>query len=350
LKLRRAAVLVRAEVHLLEDSAMSEPSRQPNRPTPPVGGKKSSRAGSDSRQPRVNPLFDDEGEYRMAREPPKPPPLPEPAPPLEQYSVPVWLKERTLVSAAEKPPPPPRWPMISGNLTFPFYFNALSVLLLVSLGLVITGWLVMFWIEYGAVLGGTSARLLGLPPVAVGLLTLGYAAACCFIIIESTANGWDTFPISPGFDWREYAWHFFHIGVLALQAGFAGAAAQFACDSNTALPLAVGTLVAFPFVLLGSLAAQYAWVPLAIGTVLRSVIHVPLAWLLFYVQTSVLIWVMTLLTLAGLESESPWLTPTYAAPLLAFVIVFYARLIGRLAGCIAAKMDTLTPEDDDDES
>ncbi len=115
--------------------------------------------------------------------------------------------------------------------------------------------------------------------------------------------------------------------------------------------MAVGTFVAFPFILLGALAADGAWVPIAIGMVLRSFVQVWWAWALFFLEITPMVVVWTLLTATELhgEGDTPWLVPLYAAPLLAAIILIYARLMGRLAGCISAKIIPLTKGDDDED-
>jgi len=240
--------------------------------------------------------------------------------------------------------------MLSGVLTFPFYLNVLGHWIIISLGLMVTGWLTMFWVQYGDVMGGTTARLLGLPALLTATLTLGYAASCCLVVIEETSYGWETFEISPGIDWKEWVWSLLHLGALALQAGIVGAVVQAVSSSDSLLPAACGTLAALPLVLLGAFAADGAWAPLAIVTVLRSVRQVWWAWGLFFLETTPLCAAWTYLTVAGLAGGSPWLMPTYSAPLLAAVILIYARLVGRLAGCIRLAAESLTEGDRDEDS
>jgi hypothetical protein len=303
---------------------------------------------------RLNPLLLDDDEFRIARQPAKPP---ADADRVEPRVMPDWVNEAaqstapTRVSAAEEPPAPPRWPMFDGTFTFPFYFCTLGVWMLISLGLMVTGWLAMLWIAYGDVMGMTSARLFGLPTLAAGTLTLAYAASCCLSIIEDTSYGYDVLEIAPEMDWKGWIWDLWHIVALGLQAGMVGAAVQFVSSSHSWLPAVAGTFAAFPFVVLGALAAEGAWVPTAILSVLRSLAHVWWAWGLFFLETAAMAVGWTFVTRAGLQSESPWLTPLYAAPLLGAVILIYARLLGRLAGCIAkATEESSTEGDHDDES
>jgi hypothetical protein len=274
--------------------------------------------------------------------------------PAEQRPMPSFVQKhlqaarQKRASAADEPPPPPCWPMLSGIFTFPFYLNTLGPWMCISLGLMVFGWLFMFWLEYGDVMGATTAYYLGLPALAAGILVSGYAASCCINIIEKTANGWNTFEVSPGTEWKEWIWSFLHLTVLASQAAVVGYALQLVCSSDSWLPMAAGTLGFFPLVLLGALAAGGAWVPMAILTILRSLFLAWRAWALFYLETGAMIVAWTFLTGAGLVGKSPWLTPLYAAPLLAAILLIYARLTGRLAGCIAAARQLSIEENTDE--
>jgi len=291
---------------------------------------------------RINPLLDDE-EFNIVSEPVQPRVMPD----LVKKS--LQAAEQKRITAAEELPPPPRWPMLSGILSFPFYLNTLGAWMFITAGLMLDAWLLMFWIDYGAIGGMSTAYYTGMPTCLVGILTLGFAASCCFTIIEETSEGWDTFEVSPGMEWKEWVWNFAHLTALLLQAGIVGYIAYLVNSSHPWLSMAIGTFVAFPFVLLGSMAADGAWVPLAIGKVLLSLVQVWWAWALFFLEITPMILVWTLLTARELDLETYWLAPLYSAPLLAAIILIYARLIGRLAGCISeATNKSLTEGDDDD--
>jgi hypothetical protein len=281
---------------------------------------------------RLRPPFDEEDEL-YALKPVEPPAAPLVPQPISTSRAPSVLER---ISAETKLPPPPRWPMLSGVFTFPFYLGALAAWMFITLGLMATGWLLLFWLGPGAVLGLDSARLFGIPTCTAGLLTLGYAASCCLIIIEQTANGWNAIEVSPEGNWKEWVWNYAHLATIGLQALMVGAAVRLATSSPSWFPLFAGTFVAFPIVLLGALAAEGAWVPLAITKVLCSVPRLFPTWLLFYLETAVLIVGWTWLVATGFEQQ-PWFTPLYGAPVLAMVILIYARLVGRLAACIATE-------------
>jgi hypothetical protein len=261
------------------------------------------------------------------------------------------MAEEKRPGAAEEPPPLPRWPMLSGNLTFPFYLNTLAAWIYISFGLMVAGWLLMAWLGPALILGGLSARLFGLPTCLMASLTFGYASSCCLTIIEQTSQGWNSIEVSPGLDWKEWIWNFTRLIVAGLQAGVVGLAVSVLSNSDSWLPGVAGTFAAFPLILLASLAAD-AWVPLAIRPVLHSLVDLWWAWGLFYLQTAALAAGWFWLTKAGLEESLgvlPGAVPLFSAPLLALIILIYARLAGRLAGCIAEASTTDLTEGDDDE-
>lgn len=291
---------------------------------------------------RINPLLDNDDFYTIS-EPAKPPAV---SNLVEKH---MRAAERKRISAAEELPPPPRWPMLSGVLSFPFYLNTLGPWMLITFGLMIAAWLLMFWIEYGGIGGMSTVFYIGMPTCLTAILTIGFAASCSFTIIESTSNGWDTFEVSSGMDWKEWVWSFAHITALLMQAGLVGYVVELVSFSDSWLPMIAVTFAVFPLVLLGALAADGAWAPLAIGKVLLSLVQVWWAWGLFYLEITPMAVGWTFLTNMELAGDTPWLAPLYAAPLLATIILIYARLIGRLGGCIAAETAKLSTEGDDDE-
>jgi len=295
---------------------------------------------------RPSPPLEDDEEFYAAGKPVEPPAVPDL---VEKYT---RAAEQKRVSTAEEPPPPPRWPLLSGILTFPFYPSSLAAWMGISIGLMVTGWFFMVWFGPGLILGMWSARLFGLPTCVAGALTFGYAASCCLITIEETSNGWNAFEVSPGMEWKEWIWNLAHFIVLGLQSAMVGLVVQQICllmkFSNSWLPMVAGAYAVFPLVLLGALAAEGAWFPLAIGTILRSLVPLWWAWGLFYLEISAMAVGWTLLIKTGLV-RAPWIVPLYAAPLLAAAILIYARLTGRLAAYIAEETKKLSSEGDDDE-
>jgi hypothetical protein len=311
---------------------------------------------------RTNPLLDDDDIIPVSEPAAHPRVMPKF---VEKY---IQTAEEKRVTEAEELPQQPRWPMIEGILTFPFYLNTIASWMFISGGLIITSWLLMFWYEYGMTMGPSSSWYLGLPTCTALVLTLGYAASCCFTIMEETAGGWDTFEVAPDIQWKEWVWNFAHITALALQAAVVGYVLQIICSfllsampgsfsdslgkdivdvisgSRSWLFCTWAALMVFPLILLGALAADGAWAPAAIGTVLLSLVQVWWAWALFYVETIPMMVAWTMITINELVGYTPKLVPVYSAPLLAAIILIYARLIGRLAGCIDEKTAQLLEE------
>jgi hypothetical protein len=291
---------------------------------------------------RTNPLLDDME-------------LPIASKPVEPRVVPDFVKKhldaarQKQASAVEAVLPPPHWPMFEGIWSFPFYLDSLGAWMFVSGGLMLSGWLFMFWIEYGAVGGTSTAYYIGLAACTAALLTLGFAASACLTTIEETSNGANSIDITPKLEWKEWVWDFAHITVLAMQAAMPGYAVQMISGSDTWMPMVAVTYLVFPLVLLGALAADGAWVPMAIGKALLSLVQAWHAWILFYLQVVPMAAGWWYVTRTELRSQTPWLVPLYSAPLLSAIILIYARLIGRLGGCIAESTSKPITEGDDDE-
>jgi hypothetical protein len=238
---------------------------------------------------------------------------------------------KPLITEAAKPPPRPRWMMLSGVFSFPFYLPTLGPWLYISLGLFVAGMLLLFWLGPAMVLGLMSARLIGIPTCAATILTLSYASACCLTIIEDTYNGWDVVEDWPALEWKEWVWSLARILALVLEAALVGLAVSLIGVAGFWLP-AAATLAVFPFVLLGALADD-AWAPTGIGRVLASLKNLWWAWGLFYLETTPLIVGWLILSGIGLAMQ-PVAVPFYSAPLFAMVLLIYARLLGRLARLI----------------
>jgi hypothetical protein len=292
---------------------------------------------------RTNPLLDDM-EFKIAAEPVKPRVVP-----AFVEKVMRAAEEKQMAAAKEPKSRAPRWPMLSGVFLYPFYLCALGSWMFISAGLMLFGWLLMFWIEYGSIGGTSTSYYLGLPTCTAGVLTLGYAASCLFGIIEATSNGGDSFEALPIHEWKEWIWNFAHLTALLAQAGVVGYALEMVCSTDSWLPMAVGTMAVFPLVLLGALAADGAWAPLAIGKTLQSIFLAGGAWVLFYLETTPMIAAWAWLVIDQIHGRGPWLVPLYAGPLLATIILIYARIVGRLAGCISAATLKLLDEGEDDE-
>lgn len=244
--------------------------------------------------------------------------------------------EQPRAAAAAEPPPPAAWPMVAGVFNFPWYTHTLASWVLTSLGLIGTFYFLAVWLA-GESVGMVAVRTMAPPTVAFGILTLGYAYTCGQAIIEGTAAGWDAVDIEIDLDWKAWVFQYGYVTVLMLQAAIVGLFVKTVTFSPWWV-MFVATFLAFPPVLLGSLTADGAWVPTGILPVLRSMPKRWLTWTVFYVETAVLGVIWLFATLVGLVF-CPWLVPLFSGPLLATYLLIYARLVGRLALCLAKEID-----------
>ena len=275
----------------------------------------------------------DDDAYGLSEpEQPRTPPVPE--------VVPAYVRAKLEHRERRAPPPlrPPRRPMIDGTLIFPFYPCALAPWMVITGGLVFSGYLLLILWGPAAQLGALGLRTMGPPAYGATMMTLAYAFTACLKMIEETSHGLDSVECEPDLNWKEWFYSFAYVAFLLLQAGAVGMAVKVVALSEPWWPMAAVTLVVFPWVLLGSLAAGGAWAPVAIGDVVRSVPGLWRQWGLFYLQTTAIALVWTLLTVGGLRL-APWVMPLYSAPILGAGLLIYARLVGRLAWCIAQQQE-----------
>jgi len=239
-----------------------------------------------------------------------------------------------MVSQVEPLPPPPRWPMFSGVFTFPWRLQTLGCWMGISFGLIVTGYL--FGVLFGpaARVGIMAVRAIFPAACAAQLLALSYAAVCLLKVIEETSYGVDRVDCSVDMGWKEWSYSYAYLLFQIILAATVGYGLKLITFSDSWLPMIIGTFLALPIILLSSLAANAAWLPLSPAPVLRSFGPLWRQWGLFYIYTGGLYVAWELLTLAGLR-QSPWLVPLYSGPMMAAAMLIYARLLGRLAWLIS---------------
>jgi hypothetical protein len=234
--------------------------------------------------------------------------------------------------AEEARPVPTRLPFLVGVFNFPWYLRTMAAWGMISIGLTVSllGVLFCIYLDDQGV-GVLAVRTFGVPVLLVATLTLSYASACCLTVIETTAEGYDEVIDWPSGFWRD--WFFTMLVVLvmiALAMAIGGMIGKW-LDIGIWVPAGVSAYLLFPLFAMSTLEAGS---PMAIVTwpVLRSFWSVWWAWLLFYVETGVVIALWVALTV-GTFGSHPWAMSFIVAPLLGAVMLIYARLIGRLAWC-----------------
>jgi hypothetical protein len=174
-------------------------------------------------------------------------------------------------------------------------------------------------------------RILGLP---VGLLTaavLSYVSAMYLCVVRETAEGGDAVNDWSTDGWREWFWTLpstLGMLVIALVAGwFAGRLTP----ETWWLPALVVTLLLYPVLQLCTLESESVIMPVS-WRILRTLLTHPVAWAVFYLETSALAIGFCLLAYF-VFADPPYVSLMILAPFLSSLILVYGRLLGRLVWC-----------------
>lgn len=280
-----------------------------------------------NRAPEIAAQAADVGEYELT--------APPEVAPVETHYAEVRAKVRR-----EAPPPRPRWTFFSGVFTFPWRSDVIlrwgflsggimAVFLVAAIAIAVVGGITN---PQGAVLA-----FFVLPEIWLSTWTFSYAAACCLVILEQTAAGVDRMETWPEPHWKEWVGHLIFVGwILVLTAvvgyGVGRSARLIWPDAGMDVPVLATMFTLFPICLLSALESGSWLAPLS-GAILKSLLVLWWRWLLFYVLAALL----AVAWIGSIWIGVRW-TPfasLAAAPLLAAALLIYARLLGRMAGCLA---------------
>jgi hypothetical protein len=263
------------------------------------------------------------------------------SPPASQNRLLDALAERSLPPEERKSPPPTLAnAFFKGVLEFPFYLSSLGCLIGTSCGLTFSFLVMVFAIDQGLSVGA-AVRPLGMSALMAFIMTMGFAVAHCRSIFEETAYGADAVESWPPFDWKGWLVTFFFAAIVLAEAGAAAYVLAVPQLMGSALPALLITFLLYPVFLLSALENDSPFVPLAMP-VLKSFKSIWWAWWLFYMETGLLLAFWVAVTVAGLFVQ-PYLSVFVSGPLLAAVLMIYARLLGRLTWCASQE------ESDDDD-
>lgn len=233
--------------------------------------------------------------------------------------------------------PPPVLPFLS-TITFPWYPETMFCWVMLSAGCAAV-MLLFVSANWCWATGGVMSRAgyaLGFPLGWLSIFTFSYLAACSTAIISETAAGSDRVSGWPDPDWRDWFWTMMRyapaVGAAAAAAYGVGLLAQLTNESYRWPAIGVTMLLLTPIFILSTLdsgAVMTLLTPLITGSLVRRW----WAWLRFYAMCFALavFWPGTLL--AG-YSLQPFYAAAVTAPLMAAVLLIYARLLGRLAWAI----------------
>lgn len=227
----------------------------------------------------------------------------------------------------------PEWPLLVGVFNFPWYPGTYGAWMGMSMSFILNalGFCALFWAA--ATLGVIGLRALGVPVLMLTALTASYASACMLRIIEDTANGADDVTSWPAFDWRDWVVALVSVLWVLFLCAMVGYGVRLLFGPMIGLwgwlPGSLVIFVIFPFLLLSSLDADSRAVPYS-PNIIRSVKTVWTQWLLFYGMATVLCGGWFLIALVFFLINR-YVASIIMMPLLAAVVMIYARLVGRLA-------------------
>lgn len=257
----------------------------------------------------------------------------------------------------EEPDPPPRWTFLSGVFGIVLQPGAFGRWLCLSFGLALTGFVLVVVLSMaGAISGGGGGPPVGvavaffvLPLFWLGFYTFSYAAAVGMAVLDDTAAGVQRIVSWPEPMWKEWAVHLLPlVYLLALVSVPAFGLGELLRGSDIAeyrWAVVAGVMaLLFPYALLASMETGTFWAPFS-AVVTISLFPLWWAWLNFYVLAGLTagLWVGSVWI--GFEMlRAPFLTGIATAPILAYVLLVEARLLGRLAWRIGERG---VPIDDD---
>jgi hypothetical protein len=242
-------------------------------------------------------------------------------------------------------PVPPRRPFVTGIIRFPFYQESLAcwLMLSVTFGLAVP-LLVVAVRSFSGILsaGGLGA---GLSVAATAMLTamiasftvpatLIVAAVKFLTILQDTSEGYDrieTRSEGPWIDWATESFYVLNAASLCMAPGWLLYELLSPHWEFAWLVVPVGAMLFFPVLLLSMLSAASPLAALT-ATVLRMLLRVWWAWLLFFLQSTVVIAVAVAVTWGLMRLMGTWgisLACVIDVPLA----MIYFRLLGRLAWC-----------------
>jgi len=236
----------------------------------------------------------------------------------------------------------PRWPLVRGIVSFLWYEATWPRLIGLTFGLLV----VLFPVLWSVSLMKTPvAGLANAAPLVGAMVLLGVGGLCCTMwavvasaflmtIIQDTAEGSDRvedWPEAIFADWAGDILFFFSSVCVSILPGVAFVQISGYIGPLSGLIVPASALLLFPVVMLSMLEGSS---PLSVlsFTVLRSLFSTSWVWILFYLETAVLVAAFVFFAAQVFRSLGPWGLYLPAALSVA-VLMVYCRLLGRLAWC-----------------
>jgi hypothetical protein len=229
-------------------------------------------------------------------------------------------------------PEAPRWTFFSGVFTYPWRGVNLTRWTAIAFGLSLAGSTGLMTLQLlglldgalgvGAVAGVVAAML----TIGLVVAVLSFAASSCQAAIQDTADGHDEPQEASLPDWDH--WVITFLGWLMLWGGAAAVGYPLSLLIGPIAFLVSATLL-FPVLILSAMESDSYLLPFS-PPILRTLGYYLHGWLTFYLLTLAMFatWV------AAFDfgfARSPYLTVLLSGPVLAALMLIYARLLGRVA-------------------
>jgi DNA-directed RNA polymerase subunit RPC12/RpoP len=254
------------------------------------------------------------------------------------------MAKRGPVIDARGRPVLPSQPLLQG--IFPFLFRPATAgrWLALSMGLAFVVALLLDGLSGWLALGGVNTQLVVQAKArtaeifiaaACGFLWSAYAASVFLVVTAESSEGNDeiyAWPSGNFLDWMGDLWLILVAWTCAAAPGWAAGVLVLKDIWWSPLAAAVSLLICFPIVFLSQLAANSV-VSLVHPRVLASLARCPFSWLLFYVESAMLLAICGAAAVAA--SFVHYLMAALLAPLYVAAMLLYARLLGRLGWRLA---------------
>jgi DNA-directed RNA polymerase subunit M/transcription elongation factor TFIIS len=227
---------------------------------------------------------------------------------------------------------PPKWTFFSGVFSYPWRGVNLSRWTAMSFGLSLAGLASFKVLEYVGLMNGLLTNLavqglvLSMFAIVITLGALSFAAASCQAAIQDTADGHDLPQEASLPEWDHWVITFLAWLSLWAAAGAIGFPLSLAIGPAAFL---ITAALFFPILLLSAMECDSYIVPFS-PPVLRTLGYFWHGWLMFYLLTTGMIagWVVAF---DFCLPQAPNLTVLLSGPVLAAIMLIYARLLGRVA-------------------
>lgn len=244
---------------------------------------------------------------------------------------------------------PPRWPLVTGILSFPFYtgcrlrWAALTLGLLLPAGLLVDG--IPAWVTWRGDAGGALGAMGGLAETLIGtvllIVWLGAASNVFISIVSETSEGHDHISAWPPMNFIDSMSEILPVFVAIMFTAAPGWALGRLITSEPwqlALLTGISALLGFPVTLLSQLSGGSTFELIDLR-VLGGLARCPFSTLLFYIESAMLGSVCAGATVVAAQYHIA--LPLALAPLYVGAAIIYARLVGRLGLRIADAMPAL---------